>query len=238
MHLSETPPQLPPEIFYNIADRLYDDVTSLRNLALVSRGLVKPAQSQLFDRISIGARSQERFGRLIHANQSLGGFVSHLVITGLHVTEDTSLPLAYLPNLRAITLRLLVFSTTEDIFRLCGAAPSLCSLTCYNVEARARPSTPNNIVKDLPPLQSLVVKHGGLDQATFVQRALDTNMLAHLRSLDLSFGATDQHLYWVPIIRTARHSLRHLSISMSDAEIPANVPVSGTFCTCPFVLGW
>ena len=68
MHLSETPPQLPPEIFYNIADRLYDDVTSLRNLALVSRGLVKPAQSQLFDRISIGARSQERFGRLIHAH--------------------------------------------------------------------------------------------------------------------------------------------------------------------------
>ncbi|KAI0737172.1 hypothetical protein C8Q80DRAFT_1276642 [Daedaleopsis nitida] len=230
-HRRNTQPTLPTDIFYPICE--YLDHKTLRNLSLTCHRLVAPARQQLFRDISLGRRTTESSLRLLRSRSFFGGLVHNLTIVQLQVSLiATSLPFSFFTNLQRLTLRSLNLRSWDQLFQqVLASVPSLQSLTCYAIEVKSEtspsPQIPSGHGCQAPSspvsLASLTVKHGHFDSSVLVQHILFTTVASRLRSLDISLGSTDQHLHWLPVIRSTSQTLEHISISMSDEPIPGSV---------------
>ena len=168
----------------------------------------------------------------------------------IHYAGKRTLPgalprFSLLVNLRSLTLRQANFESMESFFQILDGTPVLIHLACIDMiagysfdpvelyqPAEEHPSIAPSSPASRPPCQklcSLVVKHGCIRQDTFVQCFLDMGVFAHLDSLDISFGATNEHMHWLPAIRAAHETLRDLRMSMSAETLALGTLHNGEF---------
>ena len=240
-------PLLPLEIVYHIISHLHGDVPSLRNCSLTCHALLRYAHGHLFQDISLRRRLMGRFVRLVESNPHIGELVHSLDICypGMRTLPGELPRFNLLVNLRSLTLRQTNFELMESFFRILEDTPVLVHLACIDMTAgysfdpielcqlvEEHPSIARSCPASGPICQRLcrlVVKHGCLRQDTFVQCFLDMGVFAHLDSLDISFGATNEHMHWLPAIRAAHETLRHLRMSMSAETLALGTLHNGEF---------
>ncbi|KAI0694081.1 hypothetical protein C8T65DRAFT_699071 [Cerioporus squamosus] len=228
------PATLPLEVLYHTIGYLEGDHSALRNCSLTSHALLWYARGYLFRDISLRWILSKRFARLIESNPRIATLVNSMTIHDIELwTSPQELPrFSLLTNLRSLTLHRANFEFLDAFFQILQDLQALTYLACHHMVAgqfsddlghhgQGRLSEPDSRSAPhprpfCPELRALVVKHGYVDQDVFAMQFVDLGVPEHLESLDVSFGATDRHLHWVPVIRAARGTLLHLSMSMSE----------------------
>ncbi|TFK84757.1 hypothetical protein K466DRAFT_601742 [Polyporus arcularius HHB13444] len=232
------PPALPLELLNHVVDYLDGDNLSLQNCALTCHALLWRARGHLFREISLRGMLSQRFARLADANLRIALLVRSVKIYDIELwtLPEKMLRFSLLANLRSLIFYRATFEFLDSLFQILDALPALEYLACHDMTAGQfsdylgydtdggghlsglRPPTPDPR-PFCPKLRTLVVKHGYVDQDAFARRFMELGVSEHLESLDVSFGATDRHLHWIPVVRAARGTLQHLSMSVSEERI-------------------
>ncbi|KAI0653092.1 hypothetical protein C8Q70DRAFT_1038849 [Cubamyces menziesii] len=193
--------------------------------------------------------------RTFRANPQLGALVKSLKLVRLGVHHLTAyandrkvwsltsdfLPFYHLRNLHTLNMqRVMLIRGIDDLIAILGFLPSLKKLVCDDLvqdgqepmEPLPHPLPAPHVPLKPPPfpvLHELVITDGPWSHWAFARRLLlnHRGSVAQLESIIVSLRDPTEALWWVPIIRTAGHRLRTVSMSIADTSLRLRYTIRG-----------